>query len=114
MPGDYLAATSDDWAAILGLVDNDSRRIFSTTGATNADGGAALTAEMINVGGINIFHSHNATVSCQFNKKALRVAERQPTQIDAANVELMGRDFGILGAIITLPLYPAGILAYTL
>ena len=112
MPGDYVAATSDDWAAILGLVDSDNRRIFATNGASNADGAASLTAQMLNVGGINIFHSHASTTSVMFNSKSLRVSEKTPATVAADNVALLGRDFGIWGAIITVPMYPDGIRAF--
>ena len=112
-PGDMVAANTTDWRAILGLVDGDNRRVFATNGGTNADGSASLTAEMINIGGINVFHAWSAATTLQFNQIALRVAEKPPMQISLDNVALMGRDFGILGAILTLPLYPAGILKYS-
>jgi len=113
MFGDVLSATTDTYKAILGLVDGDNRRIFATTGSSNADGSAALTARTINVGGILIAHNPRAAEDMQFNTKALRVAEKPPVTLQTDNVALMGRDIGILGAIITLPLYPAGILVHS-
>jgi HK97 family phage major capsid protein len=113
MPGDLLAAPTADWQAILGLVDGDNRRIFATNGPVNADGSASLTAEMINVGGITVFHSPASSASVQFNSKSFRVAEKAPQTLAVDNVALLGRDVGVLGATITAPLYTGGIVKYT-
>ena len=94
------------------MVADDGRRILATTGSTNADGSAALTAQSVNIGGITVGHNPRASVDLHFNTKALRVAEKPPVSLTSDNVALMGRDVGVLGALITLPLYPAGILKY--
>lgn len=112
-PGDRLALTTASWKAVLGLVDSDDRRIFATGGTAAADGSASLVARSVNIGGVQAFHSPRSTVDLQFNQMSLRVAEKPPVQLSMDNVALMGRDIGVLGAIITLPLYPAGIIAYT-
>ena len=111
-PGDQVAATTGTWKSILGMVADDGRRLFATTGATNADGSAALTAQSVNIGGIQVAHNPRASVDLHFNTKALRFAEKPPVTLTSDNVALMGRDVGVLGAIIALPLYPAGILKY--
>ena len=110
--GDKLSATTASYQAILGLVDGDNRRLFATNGSMNADGSAALNARVINIGGIDVFHNPAAAEDCQFNSKAFRIAEKPPVTIQQDNVALMGRDLGVLGAIINLPLYPAGIRTY--
>jgi hypothetical protein len=74
--------------------------------------GPDFTAESLNVGGVAVFHSPYSTVDVQFNTTALRKAEQPPMTVTATNVALMGRDIGILGATIFLPLYPAGILKH--
>jgi HK97 family phage major capsid protein len=119
-PGDMLAVNTDKWAAILGLVDSDNRRVFATNGATNADGSASLTAEAINIGGIQVFHCPNLGqdttpgLGLQFNTASLQIAEKPPMQVSQDNVSLMGRDYGVLGAIISMDPYgSAAVLKYT-
>ena len=111
--GNKLSATTASYTAILGLVDSDNRRIFATNGASNADGSARLDAQVINIGGVDVFHNPAATEDVQFNSKAFRIAEKPPMTIQQDNVALLGRDLGVLGAIISLPLYPAGIVGYS-
>jgi HK97 family phage prohead protease len=111
--GNKLSATTASYVAILGLVDSDNRRIFATNGASNADGSARLDAQVINIGGVDVFHNPAATEDVQFNSKAFRIAEKPPMTIQQDNVALLGRDLGVLGAIISLPLYPAGIIGYS-
>jgi HK97 family phage prohead protease len=113
MFGNKLSATTASYVAILGLVDGDNRRIFATNGGSNADGSARLDAQAINIGGIDVFHNPAAAEDVQFNSKAFRIAEKPPMTIQQDNVALLGRDLGVLGAIISLPLYPAGIVGYS-
>ena len=113
MFGNLVSATTDDYIAILSLVDSDNRRLFATNGGTNADGSASLDARVIQVGGITIAHNPRAAETMQFNAKALRVAEKPPVTLMTDNVALLGKDLGVIGAIITLPLYPAGILVHS-
>ena len=112
MPGNKLAAITADWSAILAMVDADGRRVLAGGGATNSDGSANLVAQAVNIGGIEVFHSPASTQSVQFNEKALRKAERAPIQLSTDNVALAGRDLGILGGVIPLDLYTAGIVRY--
>jgi HK97 family phage major capsid protein len=105
-PGDRLALTSASWGAILQLLNPSQPSI--SFGA-----GPDFVAESINVGGVAVFHSPYSTADVQFNTTALRKAEQPPMTVTATNVALMGRDIGILGATIFLPLYPAGIVKYT-
>jgi HK97 family phage prohead protease len=104
-PGDRLALTTASWQAILALLNPSQPSI--SFGA-----GPDFTAESLNVGGVAVFHSPYSTVDVQFNTTALRKAEQPPMTVTATNVALMGRDIGILGATIFLPLYPAGILKH--
>ena len=113
-PGDRLGLTTASWSQLIGLTDGDGRRILSTGGGTNADGAASLVATSVNVGGIQVFHNPRATEDIQFNELSAKVAEKPPLQITSDNVTLMGRDFGILGAVISLPLIPAGIITHSL
>lgn len=112
VPGDTVAATTATFQAILGLVDADGRRILATSGGSNADGSAGLTSQSVGIGGIEVFHNPRATVDLQYNTKSLRVAEKPPVTLTSDNVALMGRDVGVLGALIVAPLYPAGIVKY--
>jgi hypothetical protein len=109
VPGDLLQLKTASWKSLMSLVDSQGRRILSTIGATNADGSAGLTASQVDVGGITVFHNPRATQDIQFNSKSARVAERPPVQLSSDNTALLGRDFGVLGAIIFLPLFPTGI-----
>jgi hypothetical protein len=111
-PGDKVAVTDASWVAILGLVDGDGRRVFAGS-PSNADGQALLTATSVNVGGITVFHSPQSLVDFAFNDKSLRVAEKAPMVVQADNPALMGRDVGVLGAVITLPIIPAGIVKFS-
>ena len=111
-PGDMVAAITADWQAILGLMDGDGRRVLAGGGATNSDGSANLIAQSVNVGGITVFHSPYSTESVQFNDTSLRKAEKPPVQLATDNVALMGRDLGVLGATMALPIYTGGIIRY--
>lgn len=111
--GDLVSLTTASWQAVLGLVDADGRRVLANIGATNADGSAGLTAGAVNIGGINLFHNPRAAEDLVFNQKSFRVAEKPPVTLQSDNVALMGRDLGVLGALIELPLYPAGLLVFS-
>lgn len=110
--GDQLAVVQADWIAILGLLDGDNRRVFATQGSTNADGSASLSATSINVGGVNVFYSPRSTVSMQFNDVALLAGEKAPQQLTSVNVALAGRDYGVLGGLLSVPRIAAGIIKY--
>ncbi len=102
VPGDRLALTTASWMAVVGLLNPSQPSI--SFGA-----GPDFTAESFGVGGISVFHAPALETDLLFNQKSLRKAERPPETVTATNVALMGRDIGILGATIALPLYPAGI-----
>ena len=104
-PGNLLALTSASWSAILQLLNPSQPSISFGAGPDFVD-------ESVNVGGITAFHSPYSSVDLQFNARALRKSERPPVTVSATNVALMGRDIGIIGATIALPLYPAGILRH--
>jgi HK97 family phage prohead protease/HK97 family phage major capsid protein len=104
-PGDRLALTSASWLNMMVLL-NPSQP------ATSFNTAPDFTAESVNVGGVIAFHAPTITVDTQFNTTSLRKAEKPPVQVSATNVALMGRDIGIIGATIALPLYPAGILKH--
>jgi HK97 family phage prohead protease len=104
-PGDLLALTDASWSALVGLLNPSQPSISFGSGPD-------FTAESVAVGGITAFHAPYITVDLQFNSKALRKSERPPETVTATNVALMGRDIGVLGATVALPLYPAGIIKY--
>ena len=106
---DLLSLTSASWQELIGLMDNDGRRLFAPVGATNSDGSASLLARSINIGGVSAFHNPRAAVDTQFSAHAARVAEKAPTTLVSDNVALMGRDLGVLGAFIYIPAYAAAI-----
>ena len=108
-PGNMLSLTTASWQSLVGLVDADGRRILSTSGATNADGSAGLTSTQVDVGGITCFHNPRAAEDLQYNTKSARSAEKPPVTITSDNVALAGRDVGVLGAYIVLPVYLAGL-----
>ena len=110
--GDQLACVKADWIAILGLLDGDNRRVFATQGSTNADGSAGLAATSINVGGVNVFYSPRSTVTMQFNDVSLLAGEKAPQQLTSVNVALAGRDYGVLGGLLSVPRIAAGIIKY--
>lgn len=102
LPGDRLAVSPTDWGAILGLMDGGDRRQFALINPQNADGSGALTTRGIDIGGIFVFRSPAATTALQYNVDSLRTAEKNPMAVFATNVELMGRDQGILGATVVV------------
>ena len=112
-PGDRLALTTASWIAVNAMVDGVGRRVFASSGQSNADGSSQLTSSQVDIGGIMAFHNPRATDDLQYNEVSLRKAEKPPVTLTSDNVALMGRDVGVLGAIISLPLYPAGIIGYT-
>lgn len=112
-PGDRLSLTPSSWSKLIGLVDADGRRILASQGSTNADGAVSLVDQSVNVGGIECFFNGNAVEDMQFNEISARVSEKPPVQISTDNVALMGRDVGILGAVIPLPLYPTAIKVFS-
>ena len=110
--GNLVSLTTASWKAVAGMTDADGRRVLATRGSTNADGSAPLDASTVDVGGVLAFHNPRATVDVQFNATSYRVAEKSPEGLRQTNVGLLGIDVGVLGAIIPLPMYPAGIVKY--
>lgn len=111
LPGDILGVTSAEWIAILSLMDGGDRRQFSVVNPQNADGSGALTTRGIDVGGVFIFRAPAATNAVQYNSESFKNAEKSPMQVASENVELMGRDVGILGATVNV-FWPEGIYSY--
>jgi HK97 family phage prohead protease len=111
--GDRLALTTASWTSLLALDDGDGRRILSTQGGRNADGSASLVASSVDVGGIRAYHNPRAAEDMQYNEKSARVAEKPPVTLTSDNVALMGRDVGVLGAIIPMAIYPDGLFVYS-
>ena len=99
VPGDRLALTTASWMAVVGLLNPSQPSI--SFGA-----GPDFTAESFSVGGIAVFHAPALARDVLFNTKSLRKAERPPDTVSSTNVALMGRDLGIIGATIALPLVP--------
>jgi uncharacterized protein len=115
MPGDRLSLTPASWGKLVSLTDADGRRILSSnSGGTGNDGSVNLVTPTVDIGGIQAFFNGNAVEDMQYNESALRKAEKPPLQVQSTNVTKMGQDVGILGAIITLPLYPTAIKVYSL
>lgn len=111
--GDQLSLTTASWKKVLGFVDTTGRRILASGGATNSDGSVQLTGSQVDVAGITVFHNPRAAEDMQFNTISARVAEKPPIQVQNDNVALMGRDVGILGAFMDMPVYPAGIIVHS-
>lgn len=114
VPGNRLSLTAASWSKLVSLTDSDGRRILSSQGGTNTDGSVGFTTPSVDVGGIDCFYNPRAAEDMQYNDVALRKAEKPPVQLSSTNVTKMGQDVGILGAIITLPVYPGGIRVYSL
>jgi hypothetical protein len=106
-PGDRLGLTTASWMAIVGLLNPSAPAVLPRGEAPD------FTQESFNVNGISVFHAPALASDVLFNTKSLRKAERPPEQVSSTNVALMGRDIGIIGATICLPLYPTGIHKFT-
>lgn len=113
-PGDRLGLTSASWGKVIGFTDAGGQRILASGGASNSDGSASLVATSVDIGGIQVFHNPRAAEDLQFNVRSARVAEKPPTTLTQDVVALMGRDLGVLGAVIPLPYFPAGIKVHSL
>ena len=103
--GDRVALNSASWGSLMAMLNPAVPA--SLPGPSAPD----FNAESVSLFGVTFFHVPllDAT-SLQFNQKSLRKSEKAPDTVTATNVALMGRDIGVLGATIHLPLYPAGIL----
>lgn len=112
-PATLLGVTDAQWISILTMIDADGRRHFSTIGPSNADGTAALNASSISLpGGIEVFRVPGLTAAILTNTESLKVADGGPERVEALNVELMGRDLGILGRTMFVPRIPAGVVVF--
>lgn len=113
MPATILAVTKAQWIAILAMVDGEGRRIFATVGPSNADGSAAINATSVVLpGGIEVFYVPGLTQAFITNSESLRVSDGGPQRVEAVNVELMGRDLGLLGRTMFVPRIPAGVVVF--
>ena len=97
-PGDICGVNPAQWIAILSLMDGGDRRQFSIINPSNADGTGTLTTRGIDIGGIFVYRAPDAVSAVQYNQTSYKAGEKSPVQVQALNVELMGRDVGILGA----------------
>jgi hypothetical protein len=111
-PGNILGVTPAQWIAILSLMDGGDRRQFSMINPQNADGSGSLVTRGIDVGGVFVYRAPSATVALQYNQDSYKTAERSPINVQATNVELMGRDVGLLGATVNV-FWQAGVYGYT-
>ena len=110
-PGNILGVTPAQWIAILSLMDGGDRRQFSIINPGNADVTGTLVTRGIDVGGVFIYRAPDATTALQYNQTSYKAGEKSPIQVQATNVELMGRDVGILGATVNT-FWEAGIYSY--
>ena len=110
-PGDICGVTSAQWIAILSLMDASDRRQFSMMNPQNADGSGSLVTRGIDIGGIFVYRAPAALVALQYNQDSYKNAEKSPMNVVTTNVELMGRDVGILGATVNVT-WPEGIYSY--
>ena len=110
-PGNILGVTPAQWIAILSLMDGGDRRQFSIINPSNADGTGSLVTRGIDVGGVFIYRAPAATFAVQYNQDSYKNGEKSPMNVQALNVELMGRDVGILGATVNT-FWQAGIYTY--
>jgi len=111
LPGDFLGVTSAQWIAILSLMDGGDRRQFAMINPQNADGSGSLLTRGIDVGGVFIFRAPTIGFALQYNQSSFKVGEKSPMTVAAENVELMGRDLGILASTVTVT-WPEGIYTY--
>ncbi len=93
-------------------MDGGDRRQFSIINPQNADGTGTLTTRGIDIGGIFVYRAPALVAAVQYNSDSYKNAEKSPMQVAALNVELMGRDVGILGATVNVT-WPEGIYGYT-
>ena len=110
-PGNILGVTPAQWIAILSLMDGGDRRQFSMMNPQNADGSGSLVTRGIDIGGIFVYRAPAALVALQYNQDSYKNAEKSPMNVVTTNVELMGRDVGILGATVNVT-WPEGIYSY--
>jgi HK97 family phage prohead protease len=109
-PADALAIPEALWPDVVAMVDASDRRIFATTGPANADGSVALNAESFTMPtGIDVFYAPGITAAVLFNGDAFLTSDGGPSRVEAVNVELMGRDIGVLGRVMMIPRIATGI-----
>lgn len=108
-----VALTPDSWDKLLTFVDATDRRLLSTTGPSNADGSALLTASEVNLAGILFFESPHSTVDVAYNDNALKASELPPLQISADAPSVVGRDVAVLGNIMCIDRVPFGIVKFS-
>jgi len=110
-PGNILGVTPAQWIAVLSLMDGSDRRQFSMINPSNADGTGSLVTRGIDVGGVFVYRAPYATTALQYNQDSFKAAEKSPMNVQALNVELMGRDVGILGATV-VAFWETGVYSY--
>lgn len=112
LPGDLLGCSTDDWIAILTMVDGNDRRLFATQGSAAADGSAGILSQSVDVGGVTAFHAPDLAESMQFNTAAAKGTDKAPRRVQAYDVGAMGLNAGLLGSAIVAPMVTGGIIYY--
>lgn len=110
-PGNICGVTPAQWIAILSLMDGVDRRQFAMTNGQNQDGSGSLVTRGIDIGGIFVYRAPAATAAVQYNQDSYKTAEKSPMQVAVDNVELMGRDLGLLAATVDV-FWPSGVYTY--
>ena len=82
-PASLVAVPEDLWPDVVAMVDATDRRQFATSGVSNSDASATLTAEQITLpGGVTLFAYEGADALIT-NGAAMRVADGGPSRIQA-------------------------------
>lgn len=105
-----FALTPASFDQLVTMTDGDGRRLFATSGPTNADGSTDLVSDSVSAFGCVFFDSPHSTDDIAYNDNSLKVSELPPLQLSADNVPLIGRDVGLLGNIMAVPRIPEGVL----
>ena len=104
-PATFLAVPEAMWPTIITFFDTGGRPISPSGGEGQMD----VTAEsLVLPGGIKVFWA-DVTNPILSNQRAIIAADGGPSRVEAVNVELMGRDLGLLGRTMVIPRIPAGI-----
>lgn len=108
-----LAVTDAQWIEIVSMVDEMDRRQFAQNGPSNSDASAALNAESLMLpGGIRVFNVPGANVAAIYTREAVKASEMSLIEATSINVQKMGIDVGLLGAIYIAPIRPNGLVYF--
>lgn len=110
-PATKLAVTAAQWPLLVSMVDADGRRQFGSS--ASAEASADLNSESFQLpGGIDVFYAPGITKAMLYNQSSLRVSDGGPERVEATNVELMGRDIGLLGRTMIVPRIPSAVVVF--